>query len=77
MLWCPGEEDFKVSGSMYRSHSIGWVVKMEDSELKLLLKQKDFFFFFFGFCFFREGLPTFVESKLKTITSESSNNFTA
>lgn len=69
VLWCPGEDDFKVSSSMYRSHSMVWAVKMEDSELKLLLKQKDFFFFF------KKGLPTFVESKTKKITSASSNIF--
>lgn len=49
VLWCLGEDDFKVSGSMYRSHSIVWTVKMEDSELKLLLKQKDLFFWFLLF----------------------------
>lgn len=64
MLWCPGEEDFKVSGSMYRSHSIVWVVKMEDSELKLLLKQKDFFFFFW-FLLFQRRLANFCRIEIE------------
>lgn len=59
VLWWPGEEGFKVSGSRYCSCSMVWGVKTEDREPKLILQQQDFLFFLI------EDLAAFAESKLK------------